>query len=647
MATKIPGIFAAGDAARPGAPMVNAIAEGRRAAVSIDRYLRGEDLAAERSLEKVIPVEVNLNEIDVPPAERQPIPCLLHKFRVGNFEEVELGYTTKMAVKEAKRCLNCAGCSECLECERACELQAIDHNMIARQIELEVDAIAIRENPDAQLWDAEGSGLAIRHSGIYTIPSSPDGELSPASAIASRIMVDLVKRHTSDREYHPVTPDTVKKGILKPIYNDDRGQSTPGSAEPRVGILVCDCGGSIGEVIDVPNVVEYCQGLDGTVLSRQVGYACTGETAREIEDLTSQHDLTHIVLAACSCCNLDQICFSCSDRRLQCKSNLLGSNQSDNIHYEFVNIREHCAWVHPHQAEAATAKAKSLIRAGLARTRESQPLTKKNITVERSVLVVGGSISGMRAAADLDAQGFQTILIRKHEPDRKPSGEFESARQKLERELTSQGTMILNGAELVNIAGPAGRYQASVTQNGKSRRFTVGAIILDIATGINGQKDSVLTEEIELPPLLLKAIRNGDKPLVAGQPGTEPVVSQLPGVFLCGTGQAAINVAEALIQGSAAASKASVLLNKGTIDIEQTVATIDQSRCRGCGTCESVCGFGAITLTERIPGIFSAQVDEGLCQGCGICVAHCPSGALSQNGYSDLQISASLEAILA
>lgn len=111
-------------------------------------------------------------------------------------------------------------------------------------------------------------------------------------------------------------------------------------------------------------------------------------------------------------------------------------------------------------------------------------------------------------------------------------------------------------------------------------------------------------------------------------------------------GQAVTNVNEALMQGSAAASKASVLLNKGKIEILSTVTSVDQQRCRGCGTCESVCGFGAITLTERIPGILSAQVDEGLCQGCGICVAHCPSGALSQGGYSDLQISASLEAIL-
>ena len=646
-ATKIPGIFAAGDAARPGAPMINAIAEGRRAAASIDRFLRGEDMAAGRSLEKAVPVEVNLDEIEVPPIERQPMPCLLHEFRVGNFEEVALGYTTEMAIKEAKRCLNCAGCSECLECERACELDAIDHTMLPKQIVLEVEAIAVRENQDTELWDKEGVGLATRRPGIYMIPSSPDDGLSPASAIASRIMVDLAKGQTLESEFYQVTREAGKADRLKPIYYGDKSQETPGNLEPRVGIFVCDCGGSIGEVIDVPNVVEYCQGLDGTVLSRQVGYACTEDTAQEIKDLVRQHNLTHVVLAACSCCNLDQVCFSCSDRRVQCKSNLLGGNQTDNIYYEFVNIREHCAWVHHDQSEAATAKAKRLIGAGLARARESQPLTKKESNVERSVLVVGGGLSGMRAAADLAVQGFQTILIGKYEPARQSSRQFQSTGQNLERELASNGTMILSDAELINIAGPAGHYQASVARNGKLHRFTVGAIVVDMSTGLNGQKNSALAERPELPPLLLRAVRNGDEPLGTVQPGMEPAASRLPGVFLCGTGQAATNITDALIQGSAAASKASVLLNRGTIAIEQTAATVDQSRCRGCGTCESVCGFGAITLTERFPGIFNAQVDEGLCRGCGICVAHCPSGALSQNGYSDLQISASLKAILA
>jgi heterodisulfide reductase subunit A-like polyferredoxin len=420
-----------------------------------------------------------------------------------------------------------------------------------------------------------------------------------------------------------------------------------------VGIFVCGCGGSISEVIDVPNVVEYCRELGGTVLSRQVGYACTDEAAEEIKDLARQHNLTHIVLAACSCCHLGQICFSCSDRRLQCKSNLIDSSQQDNIYYEFVNIREHCAWVHHSQPEAATAKAKSLIRAGLARAKGSQPLVRKKHSVERSVLVVGGGLSGMQAATDLAVQGFQTILIGHNErSDENPlayhslSEQFRSARSHLEGELARSGATVLSGTNLINVEGTAGRYQVSVAHNGKSRRITVGAIVIDMSSGLDGREDSPVVPEAELPSLLVKAFRSENSQQMVGQPVLEPAVSRLPGVFLCGTGQGAVDVAEALVQGSAAASKASVLLSKGTIDIEQTVVTVDQQRCRGCATCESVCQFGAIMLTEKIPGIHSAEVDEGLCRGCGICVARCPSGALSQSDYSDSQLIASLEAIL-
>jgi len=644
LATTAPGIFAAGDAARPGAPMINAIAEGRQAAISIDRYLHGEDLAANRSLGKVKPIEVNLDEVYVPPVERQPLPRLKYEFRTGNFEEVKLGYNARTAIKEAQRCLNCATCCECLECERACELSAIDHCMTPTQIQLEADAIAIGKNLADQLWDSEVIGLSTRRSGIYQIPSSPEGVLYPASAIASRIMVDMAKRDISEKECSRFSQQAPVMDTLETDIDSSPNTISPG--ELRVGIFVCNCGGSIREVIDIPDMVAYYQGVDDVVLSRQVEYACTDEADSEIINLVRQHGLTHVVLAACSCCNLDQICFSCSDRRVKCKSNLLSTQMRDNVYYEFVNIREHCAWVHTHQAEAATAKAKKLVNAGLARTRESQPLSRKTINIDRSVLVVGGGLSGLRAATNLASQGFQTALIRKYASYEERNKEVEAVRNRLEKELLSQGTTVLSRAELISIAGQPGQYRASVSQNGKLRQFAIGAIIFDLSAGLNNQTHSLITEKTELPPFILKTIDDWNHPLVEWQPGMEPASSQPPGIFLCGTGQAAANVTEALMQGGAAASKAAVLLNRGTIEIAQTCASVDQPRCRGCGTCETVCVFGAIALMERIPGVFYAQVDDGLCQGCGLCVAHCPSGALSQNGYSDRQISASLEAIL-
>lgn len=633
MATIVPGIFAAGDAATDGpGSMIDAVAAGRRAALSIDRFLRGEERKEEHPPHKVVPVEVNVDEMFIPPIEHQEMPYLPQEDRIGNFEEVELGFASKMAIREAKRCLNCAGCSECLECERACELNAIDHKSTAQQIELKVDAIIDAKNPIAE--------TTAKRTGIYLMPpTSQNGDLSQASAVAARVMVDLAKYHPPSKDGHKIGQGISKTDIPEPLYS----RQAPGNLEPRLGIFVCGCGGNISEVVDVPDVVEYYRELSGVAYSGKIGYACTNEAAEDIKNLIRQHNLTHVVLAACSCCNLDQICYSCSDLRIRCKSNLLDDGQLDNVSYEFVNIREHCAWVHYNKPGEATAKAKVLIKAGVARAKDSQSPARKLLNVERRVLVVGGGPGGMQAAADLAAQGIKTILVshddRTEEVPLPGDNTSEpSLIQRLESELVENGAIMLRGTKIINVDGRAGRYQATVAQNGKSQIFTVGTIILDTGAGLGAS-----IEGAELPPLLRKASKNRQ---VVEQPVLEPAVSRLPGIFLCGTGQAVTDVTEALIQGAAAASKASVWLNKGTLDIEPTVVTVDQQRCRGCGTCVSICPFGAAVLIEKKPDILAAQIDEGLCRGCGICVAHCPSGALSQSSCSDTQITASLEALL-
>ncbi|GAF82892.1 unnamed protein product, partial [marine sediment metagenome] len=59
------------------------------------------------------------------------------------FAEVELGFDEKMAIEEAKRCLNCGVCSECLECIKACEAQAIDFEQVDELVEVEVGSTIV------------------------------------------------------------------------------------------------------------------------------------------------------------------------------------------------------------------------------------------------------------------------------------------------------------------------------------------------------------------------------------------------------------------------------------------------------------------------------------------------------------------------
>jgi heterodisulfide reductase subunit A len=138
--TNIDGVFAGGDAVSGPDTVIGAVATGKEAAVSIDRYLRNVDLKEGRS-EPVERVK-NVDKAGIVKKARQQMP-LLEKDQRGGFPEVELGFSEESAIEEAKRCLNCGVCSECLACVPACEPNAINHDMKDEFVNLEVGAIIV------------------------------------------------------------------------------------------------------------------------------------------------------------------------------------------------------------------------------------------------------------------------------------------------------------------------------------------------------------------------------------------------------------------------------------------------------------------------------------------------------------------------
>lgn len=107
LATNQLGVFAGGDTVRGPNNIVEAIADGKKAALMIDRYLRGEDLTQ--------PIKVQLPKIYIEPAKiSEPIPTkrvetprALVEWRRRGFAEVEMVLTAEEAKCEASRCLRC------------------------------------------------------------------------------------------------------------------------------------------------------------------------------------------------------------------------------------------------------------------------------------------------------------------------------------------------------------------------------------------------------------------------------------------------------------------------------------------------------------------------------------------------------------
>ncbi len=135
-------IFAGGDAVQGPASVVEAVGQAYEAAISIDRFLRKQDLTEGRTVrDDLIPAkepdQFVMRKVRAKMGEQDP------KERINNFDEHELGFSEEQVKKEASRCLECGICSECLQCVTVCEAGAVDHSMTGETIEISVGSIIV------------------------------------------------------------------------------------------------------------------------------------------------------------------------------------------------------------------------------------------------------------------------------------------------------------------------------------------------------------------------------------------------------------------------------------------------------------------------------------------------------------------------
>lgn len=251
----------------------------------------------------------------------------------------------------------------------------------------------------------------------------------------------------------------------------------------RIGVYICHCGGNISDYVDVEQLGKLMAKEDGVIISKDVVFACSDSTQKDIEKDIKEMNLDAIVVASCSP-KLHTHTFRGVAERA-------GINP---YNYVQVSVREQCSWAHSDKPMDATIKAYGLIRAGINRVSHSEALEIIEIKAQKAVAVIGAGVSGLRAAIDLARMGNQVYLIEKEaEVGGKvlTSGKLfmtgENGKEVIDRLYQRIKEMnninIFTNANLENISGSFGNFMIDVNVAGELLKLNVGSVL--VTTGFD------------------------------------------------------------------------------------------------------------------------------------------------------------------
>ncbi len=257
--------------------------------------------------------------------------------------------------------------------------------------------------------------------------------------------------------------------------------------EPRVGVFVCHCGTNIAGVIDVEQLVQYALTLPNVVYAERNLYTCSDDTQKRIREKIAELDLNRVVVASCTP-RTHEALFRDTIREA-------GLNP---YYFELANIRDQCSWVHMREHEKATAKAKDLLRIGVAKVRLDLPLHKRPLEVSQAALVIGGGAAGLAASLELADQGYKVFLVERqkelggHARGRRYLlwGEDPSQRlwEMMARARAHPNIELFVRSRVIAVSGSLGNFRSTIARDDREREVAHGVII--VATGAESYRPS-------------------------------------------------------------------------------------------------------------------------------------------------------------
>ncbi len=272
-------------------------------------------------------------------------------------------------------------------------------------------------------------------------------------------------------------PEPKQKEEIAPIEVGD---------EPRVGVFICHCGGIIGDVIDSPALAEWAKDLPNVAYSTDYIFMCSDPGQELITEAIKEHNLNRVVVGSCS--------------PLQHEGTFRGALERAGLSGYYlvgpVGLREQLTLVNKNAPpDERQEKAQDMIRSGVAKAINNEEVPLKSVEVVRTVMVVGGGVSGMTASLDIARKGFNVILVEKTDrlggrlnelyrifPNMQSAQEIVD--DLIERVEEEDLITVLLNSKVVDRDGAYGSYEIMIenVETGERHPYNIGTMVITVGT---------------------------------------------------------------------------------------------------------------------------------------------------------------------
>ena len=245
--------------------------------------------------------------------------------------------------------------------------------------------------------------------------------------------------------------------------------------EKKLGVYICSgCG--IGEAMDVEQLAKVASSEYKVPVCKTHGSLCGEEGAKLITQDIADGGVNAVVIGACS-------------RRA--KTDVFTYDDAQVV-LERVNLREHVAWCQPAKEEDTQMLGEDYLRMGIVKAQKMAPAEPYQEEINKTILVVGGGLTGLTAARGAADAGYDVVLVEKEAalggymaklhralPKKPPYLDMEEPTvQALAEAVEAHDKIkVFKGARVAKTAGAPGMFDVTIEANGSSETVRAGAIV--------------------------------------------------------------------------------------------------------------------------------------------------------------------------